>query len=77
MNHHQIEKTAASMNIEIRNAVAISLNRSQYDTHENSGRLYCRARLLSAAYVTPSGKVHGIHPVRAGSVGRPSRGGKN
>ena len=46
MNHHQIEKTAASMTIEIRNAVATSLNHSQYDTHENSGRLYCRVRII-------------------------------
>jgi hypothetical protein len=33
MNHHQIEKTVASISIEIRNAVATSLNRSRGLNH--------------------------------------------
>jgi hypothetical protein len=33
MNHHQIEKTVASISIEIRNAVATSLNHSRGLNH--------------------------------------------
>jgi len=33
MNHHQIEKTVASISIEIRNAVATSLNHSRGPNH--------------------------------------------
>jgi hypothetical protein len=41
MNRHQVEKTAASIAIAIRSAVATSLNHSEYDTHASSGRHYC------------------------------------
>ena len=63
MNHHQIEKIATSMKIEIRNAAATNLNHSKYGTHASSSRHYCHVRIIErAAYVTPLAKVHGIQP---------------
>ena len=53
MNHHQIEKTAASMTIEIRNAAAINLNHSQYDTHPSSSRRYCRVSIIEQPRMHP------------------------
>jgi hypothetical protein len=38
MSHHQIEKSMAVVQIEIRNALAISFAHSQYDTNFSSSR---------------------------------------